>query len=86
MYRTPVSFAIGSPLAGTAERFIIMIHASCAEHDNEGVADAALAGTLSGSSGWLCRAVSPRVMQLQGAVNTIPVKTCWSLEKARLYI
>ena len=66
--------------------FRIMIHASCAEHDNEGVADAALAGTLSGSSGWLCRAVSPRVMQLQGAVNTIPVKTCWSLEKARLYI
>ena len=83
MYRTPVSFGIGSPLAGTAERFIV-VHASCAQHGNEGVGDAALAGALSGPSGWLCRAVSPRVMQLQGAVNTMPVKACWSLEKARL--
>jgi hypothetical protein len=37
-------------LVGTAERFTIMIQASCAEHGNEGVGDAALAGALSGPS------------------------------------
>ena len=83
MYRTPVSFAIGSPLAGTACRFMNVssdhdeqVALIGAEHGNEGVGDAALAGALSGPLGWVCRAVSPRVMQLQGAVNTMSAKTC----------
>ena len=68
-------------IAGTFHHHDEQVALIEAGHGNEGVGDATLAGALSGPSGWLCRAVSPRVMQLQGAVNTMPVKTCWSLRK-----